>query len=586
MKYMNWLVTEFTPDYFEMYVTNAFKGRLHRFTSFSGSPHLADLHLPKNMPINSGTWAPIGIALASSMPPSCPVIYAEASMAPTRTSLPSGAELGIEFSIRTDNVLMGDYFQRFECRTSFFERDKYLESITKPVEYDEKTRLLKCVPLGSQFWVRNIKSLTANKKMEKIQPAWNSVGDDTRGYGNGNVPGSQSKLNGLTAVQEITASPVDLCRTRKEEGKKRLLVLFWRFCLTQENTPGETTWRHVHFGYTSSSNMTASVANGFGNMYTDVPLSPVEDIDSGMETSFHEDLHSQHGPMPQLSPLELDFLSQPIHQSFDLSTHQTYNPDVSAALSSLPTGITSTFAEFGHQPSDLDSPAIGLPSTSVPDLNMHQFETDHTLDITTSAIEPIHDSNLTHSQHHEHQDLSMSLTPLATHHQTSSLFSHHHDAITEDTHPQGPSDTASGASIAVSTSLFDDSVTAQAWTRATAGSFLPSTAFYDGHSVDEDGLTNVVTVGFVGDGVFDVEHDGDAGEVMDIDRCIETVVSEERHHRDGQEIIVNVTSDLEDNLGLGGEPADIVGGLTAAEALQKALGLTRSGIDAGETRSV
>lgn len=619
LQHINWFTTEFTPDYFEMYVTNASKERLHRFTSFPGLPHLPDLHISEDTSINSGTWEPLGIVLSSSTAPSCPVIYAKASIAPTTTSLPSGAELGIEFRIRTDNVLLGGNFQRFECKTSFFERNKYLESITKAVEYDERSRMLKCVPLGSQFWVRNIKSLTANRKLDKIQPTrqpwsgsqpthslnrskignrelgiWNDAEEDTLGYENVNVHASHSKLNGLTAVQEIIASTVGFYRNHKEDCKKRLLILFWHFSLAQEGVPGETTWRHVHFGYGEAPNIQASMTNGFDNLYGDVLLSPVKDMNSNVKRSFHNATNPQPMPMAQLSPLELDFFSQPVQPTFDPTGHENYSPNLSETLHSQQTRIISSFTEFNHQTSDSAPAVLDLPSDSARTLNLHQFATDNILDIAIPTMECSNDPNFAHNSHHHyhqpqhqhHQSLSLSLSPLITHHPTTAtaaaittsntLFEHANKLNPEEAQPlQRPADTAA---ISASIGLFDDAATAAsaAWAmtdavaaaaKATVTTFLPSsTGFYGGgHGVGGEDDNNNDDHGDVFGGMEPVMSEG----------CFEG--------EDGQGSIGGGLSSLENRIALDGGSGDRLGGLSAAEALQRALGLTRSGVEVNES---
>jgi hypothetical protein len=456
----------FTPEYFEMYIS-ATKKRLHRFTSFSASPKLPDRHISEGTTINSGTWAPMGYALASSTPPSCPVIYAEATIAPSNIPLAPGSELGIEFSIRTDKDYLSAYYSKFECKISFFEQGEFTDSITKSVEYDNGSRMLNCIPLGSQFWARNIRNMTASHNT------------------------AQSRLDSLSAVQVISASSMDTFGGGPESGsRERLLVLFWNFRLAPPNVPGETSWHYVHFANRSSLRHMDISTDRLARLYGDDNLSQDDDVDTDdLHVKFepNDSVHTHNMPVNQFSPLGLDIFSQSYNQPFNPSSHHSFGTDT---FLSLPTGITSAFPPLDtHHENDLTGSGLDLGGSSVTVLGLRPFSPTHHSHSLSNTSEPLPFSHThSHQQHsHHHDGLSTSFDPgIAQHrnhqdlHDThSASLSQHEHSLSQQQHHDTLPDTSGGALVGASltaSNLFDDPQAVHTWTSA---SYLPGSTMWD-----------------------------------------------------------------------------------------------------------
>lgn len=445
--------------------------RLHTFTSFGHHPQQSTLNVPQNTPVDSGSWAPLGHALQSSEPPTCQVLYCDASLSAINTTLPMGAEFAIEFSIYADHPwLISGGYRQFECKTSFYENGTFLQSFDKTdLVYHEQERLLKCIPLGSSFWVSHpsVNGLTARRANVALE---GKNGEDKSGN-------SPFVLSGISAVQKFTASTVNPYSGRGNQEKESMLVIFWRFRSTQAGETGETTWRDVEFV-------------GAKNEFADDSMS------QGDELEYEQDdlqMRTQNSMMTQFSPTGFDMFSQPSHQAFDPSSH-SYGTDHSVSMRSLPTGITSAFAQIPVH--DLPTPAMEMPDPSVHGMGMDSFGNDHSFGQSTMDGQVSSFASTHHGSH-----IGLGLENLS-HHPGPSLFGQHDTQVDS----QRVAEATGGASMSMSgempsTSIFDthqnDQASMHSWATTAGNLFDLPQSWHDdpfpatGHNIYEEPISDL-----------------------------------------------------------------------------------------------
>lgn len=178
----------------------------------------------------------------------CQVICATASLA-IPAPPPKGAELGIEFEIRTDaGVCDLRGFEGFESEMAFWTGGREVRREKKGVEFEEGYGRLGNIWFFSKFWAELV--IRLGNKVREVRQRRDRVGEM-------GIDGKErevqlraaselerevrSELEKLSAVQEISARVKD----DGEESRRRLLVVHWNFKHAEPRQPGELRWQNV-----------------------------------------------------------------------------------------------------------------------------------------------------------------------------------------------------------------------------------------------------------------------------------------------------------------------------------------------------
>ena len=283
----------FEPHRFEMYVTSdkVIPSQVHCFTKLrSPTAQLDSMTIPRTQDI----WPQIA-SIWNDGSPECEIVLAESTLELT-AQVPSGAELGIEFSLTTHCNL--NAYEKFQCKTRFFNDETPFDETVKHIDYDSKLRLVRGIPFGSHVWARNFMQLAMKIKAvgRHVQRAYDATikGDDASPAEEAAKYVEQeirSTLSRLSVVQEIYAT------RRNSAERQRLFAIFWKFEQADAHEQGTTTWRRLILDQATSSHQSVGSFEEEGHISSLQSNIPQDVNGIGLTqgfTSLGFDLHTTH----------------------------------------------------------------------------------------------------------------------------------------------------------------------------------------------------------------------------------------------------------------------------------------------------
>lgn len=162
---------------------------------------------------------------------------------------PKGAELGIEFEIRTDaRVCDLRRFEGFESEIAFWMNGRETRREKREVEFEERYGRLGNIWFFSKFWADLVirlgnKVREARNRRDRVgEMKFDALEREAQIRRAGELEQEvRSELEKLSAVQEISA----LAKGGSEGSRRRLLVVHWNFKHAEPGQPGEMRWQNV-----------------------------------------------------------------------------------------------------------------------------------------------------------------------------------------------------------------------------------------------------------------------------------------------------------------------------------------------------